>query len=810
MSHISEPFDLLAADAASMIRSAGALRNEAHGSIISYSRKVFIPLTRLCRDVCAYCTFATTPKRVSRAYLNRDEVLDIARAGAAAGCKEALFTIGDKPELRYALARKELDALGHASTISLLSETAQLVLDETGLLPHINAGIMGAAELQSLRQVSASQGLMLESASERLCNPGGPHFGSPDKHPRARLEMIEAAGALDLPFTTGILIGIGETRRERIEALLAIRDSHRRHGHIQEVIIQNFRAKANTRMARAPEPTIEDMLWTVAAARLILGPTMSIQAPPNLNPDALRGLIAAGINDWGGVSPVTRDHVNPEAAWPEIPALAAATASTGKTLVERLTIYPSFALDAQKWADSGIRSQILASMDSQGFARTEDWAPGAQISIPQVHIESLSRRRDICAYPAPAGNGFVRILDRAVRGCDLSADEIESLFGARVDAFAAVCAAADEVRKRVNGDSVSYVVTRNINYTNVCYFHCAFCAFSKGKRSEHLRGPAYVLDLAEIVRRVREAWERGATEVCLQGGIHPQYTGRTYIDICRAIKAAVPGVHIHAFSPLEISQGAATLGLSVAEFLCQLRDAGLATLPGTAAEILDDEVRQVICPDKVTTDQWLYTIETAHRHGLKTTATIMFGHVDRPIHWARHLLALRELQRRTGGFTEFVPLPFVPMEAPIFLRGQSRRGPTFREAVLMHAVARLALHPFFKNIQVSWPKMGRDGAGVCLSAGCNDLGGTLMNESISRAAGAAHGQELAPHEMETLIRKLGRAPRQRTTLYDDAAPERIAASWNAAPLLPVVASLSPPDSVRATSRPRRPAGQGVA
>ena len=391
MSHISEPFDLLAADAASLIRSAGALRDEAHGSIISYSRKVFIPLTRLCRDVCAYCTFATTPKRVSRAYLTRDEVLDIARAGAAAGCKEALFTIGDKPELRYALARKELDALGHASTFSLLSETAKLVLDETGLLPHINAGIMGAAELQSLRQVSASQGLMLESASARLSERGGVHFGSPDKDPAVRLATIEAAGALGIPFTTGLLIGIGETRRERIEALLAIRDSHRRHGHIQEVIIQNFRAKANTRMARAPEPTIEDMLWTVAAARLIFGPTMSIQAPPNLNPDALRALIAAGINDWGGVSPVTRDHVNPEAAWPEIPALAAATAATGKTLVERLTIYPSFALDAQKWADSAIRSQILMSLDSEGFARTEDWAPGAQISIPQVHTQSPSR-----------------------------------------------------------------------------------------------------------------------------------------------------------------------------------------------------------------------------------------------------------------------------------------------------------------------------------------------------------------------------------------------------------------------------------
>ncbi|HEY7243005.1 MAG TPA: 5-amino-6-(D-ribitylamino)uracil--L-tyrosine 4-hydroxyphenyl transferase CofH [Xanthobacteraceae bacterium] len=809
MSNTGDPFDLLDADAASLIRRAGALRDDAHGAIISYSRKVFIPLTRLCRDVCGYCTFATTPRLASRAYLTREEVLGIARAGAAAGCKEALFTIGDKPELRYALAREELDALGHASTLSLLAEMAKLVLNETGLLPHINAGIMAAPELKALRKVSASQGLMLESASERLCRPGGPHYGSPDKQPRVRLDMIETAGALSIPFTTGILIGIGETRRERIEALLAIRDSHRRHGHIQEVIIQNFRAKPDTRMARAPEPSAEEMLWTVAAARLALDPAMSIQAPPNLNLHALEALIAAGINDWGGVSPVTRDHVNPEAAWPEISALEAVTAASGKTLLERLTIYPSFALDPARWTDAAMRSRVLLSMDSEGFARAEQWAPGEQASLPQVQI-SHGHRRGAFNCAVGAAHAIGRILDRAVRGCDLSADEIVSLFKARAHAFTAVCEAADEVRKRVNGDSVSYVVTRNINYTNVCYFHCAFCAFSKGKRTEHLRGPAYVLDLAEVVRRAREAWERGATEVCLQGGIHPQYTGRTYIDICRAIKAEVPGIHIHAFSPLEISQGAATLGLSVAELLRRLRNAGLATLPGTAAEILDDEVRQVICPDKISTDQWLSVIETAHRQGLRTTATIMFGHVDRPIHWAMHLLALRKLQRRTGGFTELVPLPFVPMEAPIFLRGGSRRGPTFREAVLMHAVARLALHPFFENIQVSWPKMGPEGAAVCLSAGCNDLGGTLMNESISRAAGAAHGQELAPPQMEALIRKLGRVPRQRTTLYDDASSERTAASWAAAPLLPVMASHSPPSSVRANSRPRRPAGQDVA
>jgi FO synthase len=826
MAAIADPFGLLQADPASLMGRASELRDEGHGSIVSYSRKVFIPLTHLCRDVCAYCTFATTPRRLPRAYLSREEVLAIARAGAAAGCKEALFTIGDKPELRYASARKELEGLGHATTFSLLGAMANLVLEETGLLPHINAGVMDAAEMKALRAVSASQGLMLESASERLCRRGGPHFGSPDKHPRVRLGMIEAAGALDIPFTTGILIGIGETLRERIEALLAIRQLHERHGHVQEVIIQNFRAKPGTRMEKSAEPTTEDMLWTVATARLIFGPAMNIQAPPNLNPGTLEDLIAAGINDWGGVSPVTRDHVNPEAAWPEIPKLAAATAAAGKDLVERLTIYPSFALDAERWSESTMRSRILAAIDSEGFARTETWSPGAQISPPQQLIASsqskgvrrrrssggrsdhVEHRQAVLGRPPRGRKELGRILDRAVGGRDLNADEIVSLFGARAETFRALCEAADEVRKRVNGDTVSYVVTRNINYTNVCYFRCTFCAFSKGKRNEHLRGHAYVLDLAEIVRRACEAWERGATELCLQGGIHPQYTGQTYIDICRAIKTAVPGIHIHAFSPLEIQQGAATLGLPVAEFLCELRNAGLATLPGTAAEILDDEVRGVICPDKVTTHQWLSIVQTAHRQGLKTTATIMFGHVERPMHWARHLLALRALQRRTGGFTELVPLPFVPMEAPIFLRGRSRRGPTFREAVLMHAVARLVLHPFFKNIQVSWPKMGRDGAAVCLSAGCNDLGGTLMNESISRAAGATHGEELPPCEMEAIIRKLGRTPRQRTTLYGDAPPERIATSLDAAPLLPIAASGTLPNDLN--SRRRRPEAMDVA
>ena len=751
-----------------MARSA-ALRDAAHGRTISYSRKVFIPLTQLCRDSCHYCTFAHPPRRGEHVYLSPDEVLAIARDGEAAGCREALFTLGDKPELRYRAARDELARLGYTTTLDYLHAMAALVLRETRLLPHINAGVMGQADILRLREVSASQGLMLESASERLCQRGGPHFGSPDKLPSARLATITAAGEAAVTFTSGILIGIGEAREERIDALLALRDLHERYGHIQEIIVQNFRAKPDTKMANAVEPDFADHLWTIAVARLIFGAAMNIQAPPNLAAGALSRLVAAGINDWGGVSPVTPDHVNPERPWPELEALARETEAAGKVLVERLAIYPSYAAQAERWLAPPLRAPVLRTADAENFARADDWMPGAALTPPVM--------------PTLRGNGSLApLLDRAATGHALNESEIVALFGARGSDFAAVCAAADSLRAETNGARISYVVTRNINYTNICYFRCKFCAFSKGKLSENLRGRPYDLDLDEIARRAVEAWERGAVEVCLQGGIHPDYTGATYLAICRTIKEAVPGMHVHAFSPLEITQGAATLGISIAEFLTELKDAGLGSLPGTAAEVLDDEVRAIICPDKVTTAQWLSVIETAHRIGLKTTATIMFGHVDHPRHWARHLLNVRRQQEKSGGFTEFVPLPFVPMETPLHLRGRCRLGPTFREAVLMHAVARLAFHPVIPNIQTSWVKMGPDGAAACLNAGCNDLGGTLMNESITRAAGASHGQEMPPEAMERIIRELGREPWQRTTLYQTAPAERRRASFNAAPL----------------------------
>ena len=726
---------------------------------MSYSRKVFIPLTKLCRDVCHYCTFAERPRAERPAYLSPEAVLTIARAGAAAGCTEALFTLGDKPELRYRAAREALAALGHETTIQYLREMCALVLKETGLLPHINPGIMTRDEIASLREVSASMGIMLESSSDRLCEPGGVHYGSPDKAPAVRLEMMRIAGELAVPFTTGILIGIGETRAERLESLVAIRDLHARYGHIQEVIVQNFRAKPNTKRATAPEPDLDDLLWSIAAARLILPDDVHVQAPPNLSPGVYEKLINAGIDDWGGVSPVTPDHVNPEAPWPEIEALAQRTAEMGKVLVPRLPVYPSYAFEADRWCAPGIATRVRRAIDAEGWAREDDWAPGLTV-LPKPRARAAGPRRS---------RWSPRRSRKAVSGGRLDEQEIVRLFAARDADYEHVITAADALRQTVSGETVRYVVNRNINYTNICYYRCKFCAFSKGKTHEALRGTPYDLDLDEVVRRSREAWDRGATEVCLQGGIHPDYTGATYVGICRAIKAALPDMHVHAFSPLEVTQGAATLGLSLHDFLTQLKDAGLGTLPGTAAEILDDEVRKIICPDKVNTAQWLDVVSTAHRLGLRTTSTIMYGHVERPISWARHLLVLRDLQAETGGITEFVPLPFVHMEAPMYLRGQARKGPTLREAVLMHAVARLALHPLITNIQTSWVKMGPDGAALCLNAGANDLGGTLMNESISRAAGTQHGQEFPPEAMETLIRSIGRIPLQRDTLYRPAS-----------------------------------------
>lgn len=739
---------------AKLMARAEAATIAGHGTVVTYSRKVFIPLTKLCRDVCHYCTFAHRPSQLASPYLDLDEVLAIARAGDATGCREALFTLGDQPEARYPVAREWLDARGYESTLAYVAAAAEAVLRETSLLPHLNPGLMGASDYAALRPLSASMGLMLESTSDRLCEKGMPHHGSSDKQPGVRLESIRLAGEARIPFTTGLLIGIGETRAERVEALLAIRDLHGRYGHIQEVIIQNFCAKPDTQMKRAPEPSLDEHLWTIAAARLILGADMTIQAPPNLRSGALVQLVRAGVNDWGGVSPVTPDHVNPEAPWPHLEKLETETEAAGRHLRQRLAIGPAYACDLTRWVAPALQTPIRRAVDTRGLVRDSNWHPGRGDEAPEI-MPSLVIGRD------PQIAVTLGLVDQ---GETLSRVQIARLFTAEGRDFAHIRAFADELRQDRVGETITHVVNRNINYTNICLYHCGFCAFSKGSTKSE-RGPAYNIDHREIARRTVEAWERGATEVCLQGGIHPSYDGHTYRAIVDAVKAAVPSMHVHAFSPLEVHHGATTLGLSYEDYLSDLKDAGLATLPGTAAEILSDDIRAIICQDKINSQEWLGVMRAAHKVGLKTTATIMFGHVESYIHWAEHLVRVRDLQRETGGFTEFVPLPFVHMEAPIWRKGGARSGPSWREAVLMHAVARIALDGVIPNIQTSWVKLGADGAAAMLQSGANDLGGTLMDESITRSAGGVNGQNFDVAAMRTLAANLGRPLEERTTLY---------------------------------------------
>ncbi len=772
--------ELLSTPLPALMQEARRIRDAGHGDAVSYSRKVFVPLTQLCRDVCHYCTFSRAPKAERRAFMSLSEVLAISRAGLAAGCDEVLFTLGDSPESRWQVARDTLAEMGHDSTLSYLHACCDAVLKDGGPLPHLNAGLMSRDAMLRLREVSVSMGLMLENVSPRLMGPGQAHHGSPTKDPRERLRVLELAGELRVPFTSGILIGIGETREERLLSLLALRDSHHRHGHLQEVIVQNFRAKSGTPMAAAEEPGFDELCWTLAAARVLLGPQMNLQAPPNLSPGSYRGLIEAGLNDWGGVSPVTLDHVNPEAAWPHLEHLAAQTAMGGKRLVRRLPVYPGYASAPEHWIDPGLHTRVLARTDARGWPRDDGWRAGSSRS------DAAHFRFDAPVSPPRCPTALDAIVARCRSGARLTEREVTALFHADGHDLPMVLQAADELRAQTVGDAVGYVVNRNINYTNVCTHRCGFCAFSKGRASAALRGTPYDLADDELTRRVNEAWMRGATEVCLQGGIHPDYDGRKYLRIVRLVKSAQAQMHVHAFSPLEVFHGASTLGLSLGEYLAELRAAGLGTLPGTAAEILHDDVRRRICPGKLDTATWLEVMRTAHGLGLRTTATIMFGHLERPVHWAAHLLAIRDLQEATGGFTEFVPLPFVAAEAPMYLRGLARPGPTAREAVLMHAVARLVLHPHIRNVQASWVKLGTAGAVAALRAGANDLGGTLMNESISRAAGAQHGQELAPLQMESLIGLAGRRARQRTTLYENADEERRAVARRAQPLAPVV------------------------
>jgi FO synthase len=744
-----------------LMTRAAAVRDEARGARVTYSPKVFVPLTMLCRDRCGYCTFAKPPAHLVSPFLDLDDVLAIAHRGAELGCHEALFTLGEAPEDRYPEAASWLAAHGYASTVDYLAAAAGAVLAETGLLPHANAGALSEAELTRLRAVSPSQGMMIETLAERLAEPGGPHAGAPDKTPTRRLATLEAAGRARVPFTTGILVGIGETRQERLDALLAIQAAHARHGHVQEVIVQNFLPKAGTSMWRASACPRDEFLWTIAAARIVLDPSIHLQAPPNLSDaDDLATLLAAGIDDWGGVSPVTPDHVNPERPWPALEQLRAATEAAGHTLAPRLTVYPEYVRDADRWLHEDVRFALRCASDLEGLARDDSWSAGGEAAPPDLLPADLPPGWSTRAH-TPVGE----VLDGVLAGEEVGVDEIVTLLGARGADLVEVAAVADHLRVEAVGDDVTFVRNRNINYTNVCTFKCRFCAFSKGPLSLNLRGTPYLLDLEEIQRRVLEAVDCGATEVCLQGGIHPDFDGDYYLSVARAVKEVAPQIHVHGFTALEVTEGARRLGVPLRDYLVQAKEAGLATLPGTAAEILDDEVRAIICPDKIDTEEWLDAHRIAHSVGLRSNVTIMFGHVERPEHIARHLVRTRAVQQETGGFTEFVPLPFVHMATPIYLQQKARRGPTMREVLLVHAVGRIAYRGWIDNVQVSWVKTGVRGARQALRAGCNDLGGTLMDENISRAAGASHGQELDESELRAIVEPLGRPLQQRTTLY---------------------------------------------
>jgi FO synthase len=759
---------LLTADIGTLQEHARRVRDDAHGNRMTFSPKVFIPLTMLCRDRCGYCTFAKAPARVESPYLTIGEVLEIARAGQAAGCHEALFTLGEGPEDRYPVARQWLSDHGYDSTVDYLVAACRAVLEETGLLPHANAGALDLDDMLRLREVTASQGMMIESV-----NPGlAAHRSAPDKAPARRLATLEAAGEARIPFTTGLLVGIGDTRADRIATLEAIAASHHRHGHVQEVIVQNFLPKPGTAMHKEPPCPTDEFLWTIAVARLVLPSDIHVQAPPNLSDD-LAPLVASGIDDWGGVSPVTVDHVNPERTWPALGILRAATEAAGHTLAPRLTLYPTFALDPDHWLDDAMRFPVLDRSDAEGLGRDHPWCSGGEFPPPDLLGATIVHQAGVTTPPvftAPTSGGAVGdVLAGVLNGETVGESEIVTLFGARGSEVRAVADVADRLRFEAVGDEVTFVANRNINYTNVCTFKCKFCAFSKGPLSLNLRGTPYLLELSDISDRVREAEDLGATEVCLQGGIHPKFDGDYYLDVIKAVREASETIHIHGFTALEVTEGARRSAMPLADYLILLRDAGLKTLPGTAAEILDDPVRATLCPDKITTDEWLFAHRTAHSVGLRSNVTIMFGAVEQPRSWARHLIRTRDLQRETGGFTEFVPLPFVHMATPIYLQHRSRQGPTFRETLLMHAVGRIAYRGAIDNIQISWVKMGADGVRQILRAGVNDLGGTLMDENISRAAGASHGQMMDAAGFRSIVTPLGRTLAQRTTLYGRVA-----------------------------------------
>lgn len=794
------------ATAAARVRDAG-LAAVGRPGVLTYSRKVFVPLTRLCRDRCHYCTFVTVPGKLRRAghgmYMSPDEVLDIARRGAELGCKEALFTLGDRPEDRWPEAREWLESHGYDDTLSYVRAMAIRVLEETGLLPHLNPGVMTWTDLQRLKPVSPSMGSMLETTSTRLWSePGNPHYGSPDKEPAVRLRALEDAGRSNVPFTTGILIGIGETYEERADSIFAMRRAQRSYQGVQEVIVQNFQAKPDTAMRGMPDAELTDLAATVAVTRLIMGPSVRVQAPPNLAKKEYALLIDAGIDDWGGVSPLTPDHVNPESPWPQIEELAARTADSGFTLRERLTIYPEFIKRGEPWLDPRLMPHVRALADPETGLALEGVQPtGLPWQEPDEAFVSSGRtdlhrtidtegrtsdRRDDfdevygdwAALREQAAPGMVpERVEADVRAAlsqaaqdptRLSDDQALALLHADGPALDALCQIADALRRDVVGDEVTYIVTRNINFTNVCYTGCRFCAFAQ-RRTD---ADAYTLSLDQVADRAQQAWDVGAVEVCMQGGIHPDLPGTAYFDIARAVKERVPGMHVHAFSPMEVVNGASRTGLSIRDWLTAARESGLDSIPGTAAEILDDEVRWVLTKGKLPAATWIEVVSTAHELGMRSSSTMMYGHVDQPRHWLDHLRTLARIQQKTGGFTEFVTLPFIHTNAPVYLAGIARPGPTARDNRAVTAMARILLHPHITNIQTSWVKLGAEGAAEMLRSGANDLGGTLMEETISRMAGSSYGSYQSIQGLESIAKLAGRPSKPRTTTYGPVSEKR--------------------------------------
>nr|BFD92892.1 bifunctional FO biosynthesis protein CofGH [Kitasatospora sp. Xyl93] len=795
---------------AARVRDAG-LEAAGRPGVITYSKSVFIPLTRLCRDKCHYCTFATVPGKLRREghgmYMSPDEVLEVARRGAELGCKEALITLGDKPEDRWPEAREWLDAHGYDDTIAYVRAMSIRILEETGLLPHLNPGVLSWTDFQRLKPVSASMGMMLETTATRLWSePGGPHFGSPDKEPAVRLRVLEDAGRSSVPFTSGLLIGIGETYQERAESLFALRRVSRAYHGVQELILQNFRAKPDTAMRGMPDAELDELVATVAVARHLMGPAACLQAPPNLVDGEYERLIAAGIDDWGGVSPLTPDHVNPERPWPQIERLAERSAAAGFELRERLAVYPEYVRRGEPWLDPRVLPHVRALADpATGLANPDAVVRGLPWQEPENLPESYGRtdlhtavdtegrtgdrradfedvygdwevlREQVLAKGAPerlAGDLREALAVAADDPAGLTDDQALALFHADGPALDALCRIADDVRRDAVGDDVTYCVTRNINFTNVCYTGCRFCAFAQ-RRTD---ADAYTLSLEQVADRAAQAWEVGATEVCMQGGIHPDLPGTAYFDIARAVKERVPGIHVHAFSPMEVVNGATRTGLSIRDWLQRAKESGLDTIPGTAAEILDDEVRWVLTKGKLPAATWVEVVTTAHELGIRSSSTMMYGHVDTPKHWLGHLRLLAGIQQRTGGFTEFVTLPFIHTNAPVYLAGIARPGPTARDNRAVVAMARLLLHPHIPNIQTSWVKLGAEGAAEMLRSGANDLGGTLMEETISRMAGSAYGSYKSVRDLQAIAEAAGRPHRQRTTTYGEVPAERRAAA----------------------------------